>query len=131
MTRNTSQDKELNGRDVKSGQFVMGHSGYGGRPKGSRNKLGEQFIADVYRKWKRHGADVLDRVIRDEPAQFLKTVAALMPKELHAELDMNISVIAEARSFNEAYAFCLRHIGAETVDATPVELIEADTDAAD
>src|SRR5262245_47430430 len=33
-----------NGRCAETGQFVVGHNGLGGRPRGSRNKLGEQFL---------------------------------------------------------------------------------------
>jgi hypothetical protein len=34
-------------RDPDTGQFLVGHSGIGGRPKGSRNKLGEAFLLGV------------------------------------------------------------------------------------
>jgi hypothetical protein len=81
MTGNTSQNKALEGRDAKSGRFVSGNNG-GGRPKGSRNKLTTEFLDDLYAKWQEHGADVLERVIRDDPAAFLRTVAQIMPKEI-------------------------------------------------
>jgi hypothetical protein len=29
------------------GQYVMGHNGGPGRPRGSRNRLSEQFMADL------------------------------------------------------------------------------------
>ena len=128
MTKNASQNKEVNGRDAKTGQFVMGHSGYGGRPKGSRNKLGEQFVEDVYRKWRKHGSDVIERVIRDDPAAFLRTVAQILPKELHAELDVNVELFARAKTYSEAYDMAMRFIGAEP-DGPP--LVEADTNAAE
>jgi hypothetical protein len=38
---------QMNERDPDSGQFLSGHTGIGRRPKGSRNKLGEAFIADL------------------------------------------------------------------------------------
>ena len=128
MSRNNGLDQ----RDSKSGQFVMGHSGYGGRPKGSRNKLTTEFLDDLHTAWIKHGSDVIERVIKDDPAQFLKTVAAVLPRELDQTLhvDMNLSVIAEARSFDEAFRFALRHIGSEIEVAREPELIEAD-DAAE
>jgi hypothetical protein len=49
---------------------------------GSRNKLTAEFLDDLYAKWQEHGADVLERVIRDDPAAFLRTVAQIMPKEI-------------------------------------------------
>jgi hypothetical protein len=84
MTGNTSQNKALDGRDAKSGRFITGNNG-GGRKLGSRNKLTTEFIDDLYAKWQEHGADVLERVIRDDPAAFLRTVAQILPKEI----DMN------------------------------------------
>ena len=41
------------------GQYVMGHNGGPGRPRGSRNRLSEQFIADLQADWEQHGADVI------------------------------------------------------------------------
>jgi hypothetical protein len=81
MTGNTSQNKALDGRDAKTGRFITGNNG-GGRKLGSRNKLTTEFLDDLYAKWQEHGADVLERVIRDDPAAFLRTVAQIMPKEI-------------------------------------------------
>lgn len=81
MTGNTSQNNALEGRDAKTGRFVTGNNG-GGRKLGSRNKLTTEFLDDLYAKWQLHGADVLERVIRDDPAAFLRTVAQILPKEI-------------------------------------------------
>src|SRR5215469_6974149 len=81
MTGNTSQNKALDGRDAKTGRFLTGNNG-GGRKVGSRNKLTTEFLDDLYAKWQQHGPDVLERVIRDDPAAFLRTVAQLLPKEI-------------------------------------------------
>ena len=58
-----------------------------GRPRGSRNKLGEAFIQDMYEAWKTSGQEVLTRVIKEEPAAFLRSMVALMPKEM----DLNVN----------------------------------------
>jgi hypothetical protein len=112
--------RTINGRDKTTGQFVVGHSGLGGRPKGSRNKLGEKFVEDLYAKWRKHGKDVLDRVIKDDPAAFMRTVAQVLPKELDATLNVNVGLFAEVRDFAEAYRLAKAYIGAEQ------PLIEAD-----
>ncbi len=74
-------------RDNATGQFLKGHIGGPGRGKGSRNKLGEAFIEDMYEAWQTSGPDVLLKVIADEPAAFLRSMVALMPKEM----DVNVN----------------------------------------
>ena len=86
MTGNTSQNKALDGRDAKTGRFITGNNG-GGRPKGSRNKLSTEFLDDLHAKWQQHGPDVLERVIRDDPAAFMRTVAQILPKEIDANVN--------------------------------------------
>ena len=88
MTGNTSQNNALEGRDAKTGRFITGNNG-GGRKLGSRNKLTTEFLDDLYAKWQKHGPDVLERVIRDDPAAFLRTVAQTLPKEIDAALNVN------------------------------------------
>lgn len=64
-------------------QFKPGESGnLDGRPKGSRNKLGEAFIQDVYAKWQERGSEVLTQMIEQEPGGFVRVVAGILPKEL-------------------------------------------------
>jgi hypothetical protein len=64
------------------GQFILGHKGGPGRPKGARNKLGESFIADVFADWTAHGAGVLAEVREKSPAIYLRVVASLVPRHL-------------------------------------------------
>ena len=54
-----------------------------GRPKGSRNKLAEAFLTDLYENWQSHGKDAIAAMIADKPGDFVKVVASVMPKELH------------------------------------------------
>jgi hypothetical protein len=58
------------------GQFLMGHKGGPGRPKGARNKLGEEFLADLQADWARHGTTVLARVREQSPATYLRAFLA-------------------------------------------------------
>lgn len=57
-----------------------------GRPKGSRNKLGEKFIEDLYADWSENGVQALKECRETNPAAYVKTVASLLPK------DVNINV---------------------------------------
>jgi hypothetical protein len=88
MAGNASQNKALEGRDANTGRFVTGNNG-GGRKLGSRNKLATEFIDDLHAKWLKHGPDVLERVIRDDPAAFMRTVAQILPKEIDAAVNVN------------------------------------------
>lgn len=40
-------DDIVNGRNIKTGQFVAGNKGSGGRPKGSRNKMTQRMLNRV------------------------------------------------------------------------------------
>jgi len=64
------------------GRFRAGSIGGPGRPRGSRNKLGEDFIAAVYEDWYEHGPAVLARVREQHPAAYLKIAASLVPSRL-------------------------------------------------
>jgi hypothetical protein len=119
-----SRSKEINGERNKSGQFLLGHTGLGGRPKGSRDKLGQVFIEDLYDEWRKSGKDVLSRVVRDEPAQFLKTVAALMPKEIDTTLSIDADLFAKCQSFVEAFRLARQVIGAQISPDDEMVLIE-------
>ena len=66
----------------KSWLFKPGQSGNpAGRPKGSRNKLAEDFLADAYAQWQKHGSTALGAMATTDPAKFCQMVANLLPKE--------------------------------------------------
>ena len=67
-----------NGRKP-DGTFAAGNPG---RPKGSRNKLGEQFLSDLQALWETDGADVLREARTEKPMEFAKMIAGILPKEL-------------------------------------------------
>jgi hypothetical protein len=71
----------------EKGRFLPGNSGFGGRPKGARNKLGEQFINDLYADWQDHGVATLARVREEKPDQYLKVVASILPKDLNVNIN--------------------------------------------
>lgn len=67
--------------------FAPGNPGSPGRPKGSRNKLGEAFIADLHEVWKAKGKAAIERVVEERPQDFLKVVASLQPKQIEIKED--------------------------------------------
>lgn len=66
----------------EKGRFLPGNSGFGGRPKGARNKLGEMFLQALHDDFKDHGAVAIVTVREEKPDQYLKVIASLMSKEL-------------------------------------------------
>jgi len=49
------------------GRYLKGMPGGPGRPLGSRNKLREDFFADMHAAWLKRGQEVIDRLIAERP----------------------------------------------------------------
>jgi hypothetical protein len=65
-----------------NGTFAAGNSG---RPKGSRNKLGEAFIKAMMEDFEKHGVATITLARMEDPLGYVKVVAGLLPKELTGE----------------------------------------------
>ena len=65
-----------------NGRFAPGHPGGPGRPKGSKHKLSEAFIAALARDFEEHGTDAIRRVCQDDPSTYLRVIASLVPKDM-------------------------------------------------
>jgi hypothetical protein len=69
-------------RTNEATRFKPGQSGNpAGRPKGSKHKLAEAFVSHLYENWTAGGAEVIERVRREYPVDYLKIVVSLLPKE--------------------------------------------------
>lgn len=58
-----------------------------GRPKGSRNKLQEDFVRDFCAVWSEKGYEALLDVAQNDKATFVKVAASILPKEIKAEIE--------------------------------------------
>jgi hypothetical protein len=87
-----------------------------GRPKGSRNKLAESFIRDVYEKWEDQGSEVLAETIKRKPWEFVKIVAGLMPQKL--EITNKFTSLPDAE-LRDSLARALTELGAREDVRTP------------
>jgi hypothetical protein len=128
----TSQGKNMSenstrtdGRDRETGRFLPGNSGNGGRKKGSRNKLGEQFLLDAYEEWKRSGPAALKTMAETDPGGFVRVIAAILPAKLDVTIESEL--FADAATFAEAFRIARQHIGAE--ETLQLEAIEYDAEA--
>jgi hypothetical protein len=96
------------------GQFLTGHKQVSpGRPKGSRNKLAEDLIADVYAVWQEKGITCLRQLAEIDPGKFASLAVQLVPRDVQVTASVDI-----AHSMNMVEAF--RVIS----NAPKVELIE-------
>ncbi len=72
-------------RDERN-RFVTGNNGGPGRPKGSRNKLAEMFLADLVTDWEVNGAQAITDMREEKPGDYVKVVAATLPRELNVKV---------------------------------------------
>ena len=54
-----------------------------GRPKGSRNKLAEDFVSDLHASWQRLGERAIERCATEKPDVYLRVIAGLLPKDVN------------------------------------------------
>ncbi|MGO4619053.1 hypothetical protein AB4Z34_05425 [Ensifer sp. 2YAB10] len=86
MTDDARNNGEKTGKPIPpvEHQFKPGNPG---RPKGARNKLGEAFIEAMHADFEEHGSDVIERVRKEKPDQYLKVVASILPKDLNVNIN--------------------------------------------
>ena len=76
--------------------FKPGQSGNPkGRPIGSRNKLGQDFINDAHQLWQEGGIAALRRMRDEEPSKFCVMIAGLIPHQLKLEVEHSIAGLSE------------------------------------
>ncbi len=56
-----------------------------GRPVGSRNKLAESFLWALFADFQQHGPEAIAEMRVTDPSAYIRTVAALLPREARAE----------------------------------------------
>jgi hypothetical protein len=64
-------------------QFKPGNPG---RPKGSRNKLGEAFLEKLLEDFAEHGVEAIAACRTNSPETYVRVIAGILPKEIQAEV---------------------------------------------
>src|SRR6188472_4623543 len=54
----------------------------GGRPKGSRNRLSEDFVAALYDDFQDHGSAAIAACRAEKPDVYVRVIAGLLPKDM-------------------------------------------------
>jgi hypothetical protein len=76
--------KVINGRI--NGRFAPGYSGNpGGSPDRARKALNAETIAELHRAFRIGGRQAINKVMRNQPAVFLKLLVLLVPREMKLE----------------------------------------------
>lgn len=110
------------------GRFLTGNTG-GGRPKGSRNKLGEAFVQALADDFSEHGVAAVEKVRQSDPPTYLKIIANTLPREvLQLAMTMNanfdMSAMEDAQGFFEAYKYARQKIGAVPPEPEIIDLTD-------
>ncbi|WP_413990069.1 DUF5681 domain-containing protein [Labrys okinawensis] len=116
--RRTSSAPPHQGEDVtgqSTTRFRKGASGNpAGRPRGSRNRLGEAFLAALQADFLRHGTATIAALRDKAPATYVNTVAGLLPKEVKLGEERQLSdeeVLERIRQLDAIIAPLLRAQG--------------------
>lgn len=62
-----------------------------GRPKGSRNKLGEAFIEALHDDFNEHGVTAITTMRTSDPGGYVRVIAGLLPKEFKIETTSDLT----------------------------------------
>jgi hypothetical protein len=104
-------------RSANIGSFQKGNLFGKGRPRGSRNKLEEDFLLTVQQDFHRYGAAAIVKVRKKDPVAYLKMIASLMPKSL------NVQAKVEKVTSDMSDEELLRMV----IDVTPLQEGETET----
>jgi hypothetical protein len=114
----TSKAKKNPAEHLAQYQWKPGERPLGaGRPKGSKNKLSEDFVAALCADFEENGPAVIATVRAEKPSDYLKIIASIVPKEFTVRTetleDMSDEELLESLDQVRAVAAALFQAGTE------------------
>jgi uncharacterized protein DUF5681 len=76
--------KKVRGKPFQKGQPSANPAG---RPKGSRNKISQDYISELAADFEKYGLEVIVKLREEDPRAYIKCVADLVPKEFDIKHD--------------------------------------------
>ena len=89
-----TDDCSNKGQRDAQGRFQRGNTVAVGN-KGSRRRLEEDFVHDVWAAWREHGKAALDIVATREPAKFAQLAASVLPKHTNATSTHRLEMMSD------------------------------------
>ena len=84
----------INGRI--NGRFAPGFSGNpGGSPEAARKALNKDTILEMHRAFKLGGRKAIEKVMRNQPAVFLKLLVLLVPRDMKVEHSGGVKTMSD------------------------------------
>ena len=68
-------------------RFEKGQPGGPGRPKGSKNKLSEDFVSTLADDFEEHGAEAIVQCREESVAKYLDIITKVLPKDYNVKVD--------------------------------------------
>jgi hypothetical protein len=93
-TESKTATNVINGRI--NGRFAPGYSGNpGGSPEAARKALNKDTILEMHRAFKLGGRKAIEKVMRNQPAVFLKLLVLLVPREMQVERTGGVKAMSD------------------------------------
>jgi hypothetical protein len=99
--------------------FAKGRPKTGGRAPGARNRLSTAFILAIAEAFEERGEECIRIMIAEEPADFLRLCAGLLPKEF--EITDNRLKDLPDEQLDQFIEFARRHLASGLGDAAAGE----------
>src|SRR5262249_36914944 len=75
--------------------FLAGSGNPGGSPDRARKALNAETIEELHKAFRRGGAKAIDKVMKNNPAVFLKLLVLLVPREMQVEQSGGVKAMTD------------------------------------